>query len=451
MMFLSPRRRPHTRRTALLRSVLRIGNQTVRWYLRKRQALAQPRSTPARTPVPLPASRPRTRPALLAVPALGLALILPLLRSAGNSVPISQAAPLATPEATLQHMSSTAPWPCHIGDPLRPTLTDGCLLIKIAAESVNAAWLPLTWEEPDLAAATTVPVPEPESEPEPITTAAAVPVAASGLSWPALGRITSVLGPAHPTGIDIALDYGQPVYAAGDGRVAFAGWNDDYGYFAQIHHPGGYTTITAHFMRPASVRTGDLVRRGQAIGFAGSTGKSDGPHVHFEVHHRNLVVDPLNHLPRVPLVFDRSAGRMPSPSPSAPPTPSFGAATWLTPLPAPNAVITVVAPTPTAINSSTFPTRTPAPSTPRATAVATPSPALPASPAPTSSPTSRTVITRTPTPLPTPAPTSTPATAPAPAHALSPTPTPTPAPVYDIPGRAEPPAPNSLRERTHDP
>lgn len=86
-------------------------------------------------------------------------------------------------------------------------------------------------------------------------------------------------------GIDIAgLGYGKPIYAANNGTVYLARYNNSYGYHVVINHNNGYYTLYAHMKQIASnVTVGKTVSRGQVIGYIGSTGMSTGPHVHFEI------------------------------------------------------------------------------------------------------------------------------------------------------------------------
>jgi murein DD-endopeptidase MepM/ murein hydrolase activator NlpD len=120
----------------------------------------------------------------------------------------------------------------------------------------------------------------------------------SGFTWPAGGEITSTFGPSHPLGIDIALMPGDPVVAAADGTVIFAGGDEccSYGLFVVIVHPGGIETLYGH-LSVLQVETGDKVERGEQIGLGGSTGYGTGPHVHFETHQGTTLVDPLSLLP----------------------------------------------------------------------------------------------------------------------------------------------------------
>ena len=95
----------------------------------------------------------------------------------------------------------------------------------------------------------------------------------------------------HP-GLDIAVDIGTPVYAAAMGTVDMAGWNGGYGQFVKIRHGNGYESAYGH-MSGIAVSTGQQVRKGEIIGFVGSTGYSTGPHLHFEVFVDGENIDPL--------------------------------------------------------------------------------------------------------------------------------------------------------------
>lgn len=85
----------------------------------------------------------------------------------------------------------------------------------------------------------------------------------------------------HP-GIDIAVDYGTPVYASAAGYVQQAGWYGGYGKYIRLGHDFGYETAYGHMSRLA-VSAGYFVKKGEVIGYVGSTGYSTGPHLHFEI------------------------------------------------------------------------------------------------------------------------------------------------------------------------
>ncbi|MCX7605834.1 MAG: M23 family metallopeptidase [Bacteroidia bacterium] len=98
------------------------------------------------------------------------------------------------------------------------------------------------------------------------------------------------------TGIDISAPYGSPVRAAASGRVQIAGWDGGgYGLQVEVDHGNGLVTKYAHLSRLA-VQVGEEVRRGQVIGYVGSTGYSVAPHLHYEVIERGVKVNPEKYL-----------------------------------------------------------------------------------------------------------------------------------------------------------
>lgn len=94
----------------------------------------------------------------------------------------------------------------------------------------------------------------------------------------------------HP-GIDIATDYGTPVYASASGYVQQAGWYGGYGRYVRMSHDYGYETAYGHMSRIV-VSRGEYVTKGDIIGYVGSTGYSTGPHLHFEVIRYGEQVNP---------------------------------------------------------------------------------------------------------------------------------------------------------------
>ena len=95
-------------------------------------------------------------------------------------------------------------------------------------------------------------------------------------------------------GMDFSAFTGTPVYATGNGVVRKAGWEGLYGNCIEIDHGFGYLTRYAHLQK-IEVRMGQKVVRGQTIGRVGSTGKSTGPHLHYEVYVKGKVVNPINY------------------------------------------------------------------------------------------------------------------------------------------------------------
>jgi murein DD-endopeptidase MepM/ murein hydrolase activator NlpD len=93
-------------------------------------------------------------------------------------------------------------------------------------------------------------------------------------------------------GVDIAAPQGTGVFVAAEGSVARTGYDaDGYGRFVEIRHPNGMTTLYGHLSR-LDVASGDRVNGGERIGLVGSTGRSTGPHLHFEVRRGDRHVDP---------------------------------------------------------------------------------------------------------------------------------------------------------------
>ncbi len=111
----------------------------------------------------------------------------------------------------------------------------------------------------------------------------------SGMVWPAQGMLSSGFGwrwGRPHNGIDIAAPTGTPIVAAASGKVSYAGWNDGgFGYLVEVDHEDGTMTRYAHNDR-ILVKNGQQVAQGQQISEMGSTGRSTGPHLHFEIRHR---------------------------------------------------------------------------------------------------------------------------------------------------------------------
>ncbi len=95
-------------------------------------------------------------------------------------------------------------------------------------------------------------------------------------------------------GMDFSCDIGTPVYATADGVVKNARWERGYGYIVTIDHGYGYETRYAH-LKSFNVKRGQKVVRGETIALSGNTGRSSGPHVHYEVLQRGRPVNPANY------------------------------------------------------------------------------------------------------------------------------------------------------------
>jgi septal ring factor EnvC (AmiA/AmiB activator) len=119
--------------------------------------------------------------------------------------------------------------------------------------------------------------------------------------WPTHGGLTSFFGgrsdpltgePAYHSGIDISAEKGQPVYATADGTVQSAGYTGDYGNLIVLKHAFGLSTRYGH-LSGYHVKAGDTVKRGDVIGYIGSTGRSTGSHLHYEILVNGQLMNPL--------------------------------------------------------------------------------------------------------------------------------------------------------------
>lgn len=109
-------------------------------------------------------------------------------------------------------------------------------------------------------------------------------------------RTHPVLGGTRKhTGIDLAAPTGTPVYATADGVVSRADWYSSYGLYISLEHGASLQTRYAHLSRLA-VAAGDAVKKGDLIGYVGSTGRSTGPHLHYEVRVDGVAVNPIPYM-----------------------------------------------------------------------------------------------------------------------------------------------------------
>jgi LysM repeat protein len=119
----------------------------------------------------------------------------------------------------------------------------------------------------------------------------------SGLfGWPASGRITQKFWDAHKA-IDIGAPTGAPILASDSGYIAQVGWSKyGYGNYVVIDHGNGFQTLYAH-MSAVLVEAGQSVGKGARIGSIGTTGRTTGPHLHFEVRYKGVQRNPFGYLP----------------------------------------------------------------------------------------------------------------------------------------------------------
>jgi murein DD-endopeptidase MepM/ murein hydrolase activator NlpD len=135
--------------------------------------------------------------------------------------------------------------------------------------------------------------------------------------WPVQGRITGGFGermdPFHGegafhSGVDISTEYGERILAPADGVVTFSGFQGGYGKIMVLQHANGISTRFGH-MSSFAKRVGQTVRRGEVIGYVGTTGRTTGPHLHYEVRVHNAPVNPYRYLRHTwPQTWTQAAG-----------------------------------------------------------------------------------------------------------------------------------------------
>ena len=110
-------------------------------------------------------------------------------------------------------------------------------------------------------------------------------------------RMHPILGYVRPhNGLDFTAPHGSPVYATGDAVVMYTGFST-YGNVIYLDHGFGFETRYAHLTRYV-VEPGQVIKRGQIIGYVGNTGLSAAPHLHYEVHYKNVAINPINFFQR---------------------------------------------------------------------------------------------------------------------------------------------------------
>ena len=136
---------------------------------------------------------------------------------------------------------------------------------------------------------------------------------------PVKGRISSPFGSRvdpftskwrFHEGIDIAAPHGEPIYAVQEGTVIYSGWKGGYGKCIIIDHKYPDIPKIPHIQTKYAhnskniVKKGQRVRRGEIIGYIGSTGRSTGPHLHFEVIYKGNVINPISYIKKLPSYLD---------------------------------------------------------------------------------------------------------------------------------------------------
>lgn len=177
----------------------------------------------------------------------------------------------------------------------KPTVAPTPTPTPTPSPSASPTLSPVPEETPEIS-----PSEEPSQSPSPTPTPEPTPAAPSiNFLWPCPGYAYISAGwmgyPGHK-GLDMAANYGTPIYAAQSGTVMIANktdeWGYSWGYYVSIYHNSTYSTLYAH-CSSVIVDAGDWVEAGQLIGYVGSTGNSEGNHLHFEVYENGTRVDPM--------------------------------------------------------------------------------------------------------------------------------------------------------------
>jgi murein DD-endopeptidase MepM/ murein hydrolase activator NlpD len=220
--------------------------------------------------------------------------MIKLAATACSAILVSAAAPAVANTAST---STTATTSADIVQPLRDADGDMAETGDARFKSLFASWTAIERTAPT-ASGTGEPVIA-YSSPVPlraISVPSRMPLEGAALTSGFGMRNHPVLGGRRQhQGIDLAAPSGTPVYATADGVVGRADWYSSYGLFISINHGASMETRYAHLSRLA-VTAGDNVKKGDLIGYVGSTGRSTGPHLHYEVRVEGLAVNPIPYM-----------------------------------------------------------------------------------------------------------------------------------------------------------
>ncbi len=218
--------------------------------------------------------------------------VMKLAASACAAFLVSAASPAFANTAN----SATATTSADIVEPVRDAQGDVAANNDMRFKSLFTSWTALERTSPTLGTGVDVPA---YSSPIPqrgISVPSRMPLEGAALTSGFGMRTHPVLGGRRQhQGIDLAAPTGTPVYATADGIVGRADWYSSYGLFISINHGASMETRYAHLSRLA-VAAGDNVKKGDLIGYVGSTGRSTGPHLHYEVRVEGLAVNPIPYM-----------------------------------------------------------------------------------------------------------------------------------------------------------
>ena len=217
---------------------------------------------------------------------------LKLVGTTACAILVSAAAP------ALANTNSTASTTTTSADVVQP-LRDAGELADIGDTRFKSLFTTILENERNTPVLGTVEAPTAYSSPVPtrgISVPSRMPLEGAALTSSFGMRTHPVLGGRRQhTGIDLAAPTGTPVYATADGIVSRADWYSSYGLYISVEHGASMQTRYAHLSRLA-VASGDSVKKGDLIGYVGSTGRSTGPHLHYEVRVEGLAVNPIPYM-----------------------------------------------------------------------------------------------------------------------------------------------------------
>lgn len=218
--------------------------------------------------------------------------MLKLAVSAASAILVSAAAPAIANTAN----SATTATSADVTQPLREGQPEVVDTGDARFKSLFSSWTAMERTSPTLGTGAEVtayssPIPQ-----RAVSVPSRMPLEGASLTSGFGMRTHPVLGGrrAH-AGIDLAAPTGTPVYATADGVVSRADWYSSYGLYISVEHGASMQTRYAHLSRLA-VAAGDNVKKGDLIGYVGSTGRSTGPHLHYEVRVDGLAVNPIPYM-----------------------------------------------------------------------------------------------------------------------------------------------------------
>lgn len=218
--------------------------------------------------------------------------VLKLAVSAASAILVSAAAPALANTAN----SATTATSADVTQPLRESQPEVVDTGDARFKSLFSSWTAMERTSPTLGTGAEVtayssPIPQ-----RAVSVPSRMPLEGAALTSGFGMRTHPVLGGrrAH-TGIDLAAPTGTPVYATADGVVSRADWYSSYGLYISVEHGASMQTRYAHLSRLA-VAAGDNVKKGDLIGYVGSTGRSTGPHLHYEVRVDGVAVNPIPYM-----------------------------------------------------------------------------------------------------------------------------------------------------------